>query len=85
METKVKLDKNTFEVKAQKVFTMGKGAAGGYAFISEADYYIVTDQSGVSLKSNYLDVEYNTPIEDLDSYRQTFKINNKEYKYQIID
>lgn len=85
METKVLLDKNTFEVKAQKAFVVGNGTAGGYAFVSDADYYIVTDESTISLKSIYLDVEYNTPIEELDSLRQTFKIKGKEYKYKIID
>lgn len=85
METKIKLDKNTFEVKAQKALVFGKGTAGAYAFHSDADYFIVTDENDVSLKSIYLDIEYNTPIEQLDSYRRTFKIKDKEYKYSIID
>lgn len=85
METKVKLDKNTFEVKAGKAFAFGKGAAGAYAFHSDADYYIVTTETAITLKSIYCDVEYNTEIEQLDSYRCTFKINGKEFKYSIIE
>lgn len=85
METKVKLNKNSFEVKANKAFVFGQGTAGAYAFYSDAEYWIVTDEAGVSLKSLYLEVEYLTPIDEINSLSRTFKIGDKQYKYTIVE
>lgn len=85
METKVKLNKDTLEVKANKGFSVGNGAAGGYTFISEAEYWLIALEDKVVLRSLFNDVEYNTDIEEIDSLKHTFKINGKEYKYQVVE
>ncbi len=84
METKVKLDKDTFEVKSNKVFTVGQGTAGGYAFNSQTEYFIIADEDGIKLKSVFNEVEYTTEIEEVNSLNGTFVIKGKEYKYKVI-
>lgn len=83
METKIILDKNTFEVKAYKLNTMFRGTIGGYAFNRNADYYITTEGDDLVLKSVMDDIEYTTVITDLDTEARTFKIKKKEYHYKI--
>ncbi len=87
MEVKVRLDKNTLDVKFSKAWAFTQGTAGAYAFYSDAEYYIVTTEEETSLKSIYCDVEYQTPIVELDSLHRTFKLegNDRNYKYKIID
>lgn len=84
METKVKLDKDTFEVKSNKLYSMGQGTAGGYVFNSEADYYIIVEDKGIKLKSVFNEVEYTTDIDEVNSLNGTFTISGKEYKYKVL-
>lgn len=84
METKIILDKNTFEVKAQKVMAFQHPTVGGYALIAEADYWITTHDGKLCLKSDFEDEVYYTEIENLDTTNRTFEIKNKQYKYKIV-
>lgn len=87
MEVKIILDKNTSEVKFSKAWAFTQGTAGAYAFHSDAEYYIVTTEEDITLKSIYCDVEYYTAISELDIFNRKFKLqgNDHEYKYKIVE
>lgn len=84
METKIKLDKDTFEVLSNKIMGIGS-TAGAYALYSDAEYYIVVTEEEISLKSVFCDVVYHTTIDEIDSIKGTMKIKGKLYKYKIVE
>lgn len=85
MKTKVQLNKNTPEVLANKAYSAGQGSAGGYTFLSDADYWIIVEEDKIQLKSIFNDVEYHSDIEEVDSINHKFQLKGKEYRYKIVD
>ncbi len=83
METRIKLDDNTTDVKLFKIQAyLVHPTVGGWTSTLVPEYYITTHEGQLVLKVVFGDETFYNVMTDVDTVAGQFKIKDKLYHYQ---